>query len=149
MLIYLDLCCFNRPFDDQGQLVVRLQTEAKLHVQQAIQHGDMSLAWSAMMDLENNTNPDYDRRTAISRWKAVASVDVDTSPDVETVAEELVRVSIKPMDALHVASAIKAGAVWFLTTDKGLLRKLKNDQRIQVADPVDFIRATLEGRNEN
>lgn len=25
---------------------------------------------------ENSTNPDYDRRTAISRWKAVASVDV-------------------------------------------------------------------------
>lgn len=149
MLIYLDLCCFNRPFDDQGQLVVRLQTEAKLHVQQAIQHGDMSLAWSAMMDLENSTNPDYDRRTAISGWKAAASVDVDTSPDVETVAEELVRVSIKPMDALHVASAIKAGAAWFLTTDKALLRKMKNDQRIQVADPVDFIRAVLESRNEN
>ncbi len=50
------------------------------------------------------------------------------------------------MDALHVASAIKAGAVWLLTTDKALLRKMKNDQRIQVADPVDFIPATLEGR---
>lgn len=33
MLIYLDICCFNRPFDDQSDLIVRLQTEAKLHVQ--------------------------------------------------------------------------------------------------------------------
>jgi hypothetical protein len=37
--IYLDICCFNRPFDDQTQLLVRLQTEAKLAVQDAIRTG--------------------------------------------------------------------------------------------------------------
>jgi len=26
MRIYLDTCCFNRPFDDQTQLAVRLET---------------------------------------------------------------------------------------------------------------------------
>lgn len=48
------------------------------------------------------------------------------------------------MDALHVASALAAGATWLLTTDTGLLGKMKGDTRIQVADPVDFIRATRE-----
>jgi hypothetical protein len=62
MLIYLDLCCFNRPFDDQGQLIVRLQTEAKLHVQAMIQNGVLKLAWSAIIDLENAANPDRERR---------------------------------------------------------------------------------------
>ena len=36
MRIYLDNCCFNRPFDDQGQTRVRLETEAKLCIQENI-----------------------------------------------------------------------------------------------------------------
>ncbi len=33
MLIYLDNCCFNRPFDDQKQIRIRIETEAKLYIQ--------------------------------------------------------------------------------------------------------------------
>lgn len=51
---------------------------------------------------------------------------------------------IKPMDALHVASAIEAGATWFLTTDHVLLRKMKSESRLSVVDPVDFIRMLQE-----
>ncbi len=28
MKLYLDICCFNRPYDDQTQARVRLETEA-------------------------------------------------------------------------------------------------------------------------
>ncbi len=149
MLIYLDTCCLNRPFDDQNQLVIRLQTEAKLHIQHAIRQGELSLVWSAAMDLENEANPDVDRRDAIAGWKPVASMDVDLLPEVESTAEELARNGMKPMDALHVASALSAKAAWLLTTDRGLLGKMKGDPRIQVADPVDFVRATHEGGHEN
>lgn len=149
MLIYLDLCCLNRPFDDQNQLVVRLQTEAKLHIQHQIRQGSFSLVWSAAMDLENDANPDIDRRNAIAAWKAVASVDVELLPEMEVAAEELARMGIKPMDALHVASALSAKAAWLLTTDRGLLGKMKDDPRIRVADPVDFVRAIQEAGNEN
>ena len=33
MRVYLDNCCFARPFDDQLSVVIRLETDAKLHVQ--------------------------------------------------------------------------------------------------------------------
>ena len=33
MRVYLDNCCYNRPFDDQAQLRIRLETEAKLEIQ--------------------------------------------------------------------------------------------------------------------
>jgi hypothetical protein len=36
MRIYLDNCCFNRPFDDQSQTRVRLEAEAKLEIQRRI-----------------------------------------------------------------------------------------------------------------
>ena len=53
------------------------------------------------------------------------------------------------MDALHVASAIVAGAAYFLTTDKVLLRKLTGGRRIRVVDPVDFIRQVIGDNDEN
>jgi hypothetical protein len=34
--IYLDMCSYNRPFDDQEQMKVRLETEAKLYIQACI-----------------------------------------------------------------------------------------------------------------
>ena len=142
MKLYLDLCCFNRPFDDQSQLLVRLQTEAKLAVQESIRSRNHTLIWSAILDLENADNPDMERKTAIAASKSLAEVDVVTTVTVENHATILAGEGLKAMDALHIASAIEAGANCFLTTDKQILRKMKSDSRIQVLDPVDFIRQT-------
>jgi predicted nucleic acid-binding protein len=147
--IYLDMCCFNRPFDNQTQLLVRLQTEAKLFVQDTIRAGDHTLVWSAVLDLENAVNPESVRRDAIQAWKPLASVHVDMTPEVEALAEELAANGVKPMDALHVASAINADAEWFLTTDHGLLRKTKHEDRVKVVDPVDFVRFVQDRDYEN
>jgi predicted nucleic acid-binding protein len=144
--IYLDMCCFNRPFDDQTQLLIRLQTEAKLFVQDAVRAGEHTLVWSAILDLENAVNPEPLRRDAIQAWKPLASVHIDMTPQVEALAEELAAKGVKAMDALHVASAISADAEWFLTTDHRLLRKTKHEDRVKVLDPVDFVRF-VQGRD--
>ncbi|MDP2834380.1 MAG: PIN domain protein [Pseudomonadota bacterium] len=146
MLIYLDICCFNRPFDSQGDLLVRLQTEAKLHVQEKIRLGKIGLAWSAVLDLENEANPDRERYLAIADWKALASVDVEMTSMIEGMADSFAQVGVKAMDALHVASAIASGAGWLLTTDKHLLKKLKDEASIKVLDPVDFVRVLQESQ---
>ena len=54
MRIYLDVCAFNRPFDDQKHIRVRLEAEAKLFVQQMISCGKVELVWSYILDLEND-----------------------------------------------------------------------------------------------
>ena len=46
MKIYLDNCCFNRPFDDQSQLRILLEAEAKLRIQENIRSGTFELVWS-------------------------------------------------------------------------------------------------------
>jgi len=61
MLVYLDNCCFNRPFDDQSKIRILLETEAKLAVQELIRSGTLQLAWCYMMDFENDANPFEDR----------------------------------------------------------------------------------------
>lgn len=149
MLVYLDISCFNRPFDDQSDLIVRLQTEAKLYVQDMIRSGALSLAWSAIMDVENAANPDINRKVAVGDWQKLGLVDISISQRVESIADELAQIGVKPMDALHVVSAIEAEAEYFLTTDKALLRKMAQHDSLRVVDPVDFIRAQKELENED
>ena len=149
MLIYLDICCFNRPFDDQSDLIVRLQTEAKLYVQDMIRGGSLTLIWSAIMDIENAANPDINRKVAIGDWQKIRFVDVPVSKRVESMADKLALGGVKPMDALHVACAIEAQAEYFLTTDKALLRKMAKNDSPRVIDPVDFIRVLKDTKNED
>ncbi len=46
MKIYLDNCTFNRPFDDQSYIRIRIESEAKLYVQEKIKDGELELVWS-------------------------------------------------------------------------------------------------------
>jgi len=46
MRLYLDNCMFNRPFDDQSNIKILLETEAKLKIQENIRLGIHELAWS-------------------------------------------------------------------------------------------------------
>lgn len=45
MKIYLDNCCYNRPYDDQSQLRISLETQAKLYIQEnAVEYIDIDKA---------------------------------------------------------------------------------------------------------
>ena len=101
------------------------------------------------MDIENSANPDLNRKVAIADWQQLGVVDVTVSERVEEVAGTLSRIGVKPMDALHVASAIEAHAEYFLTTDKALLRKMAKHDSIRVVDPVDFVRELKDGNDED
>lgn len=149
MRIYLDICCFNRPFDDQSDLIVRLQTEAKLHVQEMIRQGALDLVWSAIIDMKNSANPDLNRKVAIADWQQIGVVDVSVNEPVKQTAETLSQIGVKPMDALHVACAIEAGVKYFLTTDNALLRKMEKHGGIRVVDPVDFVRGLKDKNDED
>lgn len=67
--IYLDNCCFNRPFDNQSSIRVKLETDAKLYVQWMIKKGELELGWSYMIDFENEANPFVERRNTIEKSK--------------------------------------------------------------------------------
>jgi hypothetical protein len=43
MIVYLDNCVFNRPFDRQDMLSVQLETAAKLFVQDYVRQGKINL----------------------------------------------------------------------------------------------------------
>ena len=142
MRIYLDNCCLNRPFDSQGQVRIRLETEAKLRIQERIVAGELELVWSYILDFENAQNPFEERQAAISSWRARAVVDIVESPDLVQTARALVALGIRSKDALHVACAVAAGCEYFVTTDDLLLKRLSGYTRVVSIDPTAFVRST-------
>ena len=136
--IYLDNCCFNRPYDDQTYLFVQLETEAKLFVQQAILQEIFELVWSYMLDYENAANPYQNRKQAISKWKKLAVLDINASDTIVNCGKEIMQKGIKKKDALHIACAMEAECDYFLSTDKKLLKATFD--KIKEINPIDFIK---------
>ena len=147
MKIYLDICMFNRPFDDQNQIRIRLEAEAKLYIQAQIKNGSLALVWSYILDLENQQNPYEERKNIIRNWKVNASVDIEETESILNKAELIAGMGLKAKDALHVASAIEGGATYFLTTDDRIIRKLTDFTQIHVMNPIDFIKVLDNGDN--
>ena len=137
---YLDNCCFNRPYDDQGQLKIELETKAKLFIQDLVLDGRIKLVWSYMLDYENSKNLFPEKRNAIQRWKSLATLDTDETPDILKTAA-LHEKFLSSADSLHLACAIHMRCDYFMTVDKGILRHASalNDS-IQICDPVTFLR---------
>ena len=138
MRIYLDNCCYNRPFDDQTQLKVLLESLAKLAIQQKMREGELEYVWSTVLDFEIGKSKFIDRAMQILPWAngAVARVFVDDA--IRQRAKCFESAGVKPADALHVACAESAGCDWFFTTDNGLIKKARAYTSMRVANPVEF-----------
>ncbi len=106
MKIYLDNCCFNRPFDDQSQLRIKIETEAKLKIQEDVREKRVQLVWSYILDYENNKNPFVERKNQISGWKKYTSEDIQENSEIIKTANLLHKKGLRKMDSLHVACAI-------------------------------------------
>lgn len=63
--IYLDVNIYNRPFDDQSQVRIRLETIAIFSIMQKIKSKELSLIWSFIIDYENSLNPYDDIRQEV------------------------------------------------------------------------------------
>ena len=140
MRIYLDVCSFNRPFDDQSQLRVRLEAEAKLRIQEEIRAREIELVWSYILDYENGKNPYAERKMRISGWSDYAQIDVQESDQLLARAGTLHQLGVPKIDALHIACAVDAKFEYFITTDDRILGCKDRVTEITIADPILFVK---------
>ena len=111
-----------------------------MYIQKLIIEGELELIWSYILDYENSQNPFEERRYSIIKWKHIAAKDIEENEDILKKAEKLYLISLRRMDALHVACAIYAGCGYFITTDSGILRKAEQVKEIAIIDPINFIK---------
>jgi len=121
--VYLDNCTYNRPFDDQTLIKIALETEAKKHIQRLITEKAVDLVYSYINRMENDDNPFATRKNSINEFfrKAIVYIDSEYAETIEERAFGIMRLGIKPRDALHIACAAEGSCDYFITTDKPLL----------------------------
>ena len=125
MKIYLDNCCYNRPYDDQSQLRISLETQAKLYIQDLIRQQKLDLVSSYVLWYENSQNPFEIRKRAISEFiqkNTIEYIDIDKAEEIKCKADDIMKTGVKTKDAYHVACAIYANCDYFFTTDDRLLK---------------------------
>ncbi|MDR0866893.1 MAG: PIN domain protein [Planctomycetota bacterium] len=141
MRVYLDNCCFNRPFDEQANPRVVFETEAKLLVQQQILRGNYELAWSYVLDYEIERSPFAQRQARIRSWKNRATISCQQEDGILTMAEKFRRRRIKIADSLHIACAVFMRCDYLLTTDRQMLNKPVTE--IAVVNPINFVQREI------
>lgn len=131
---------YNRPFDDQSQVRIRLETIAIFSILQKIKNKELTLLWSFMIDYENSLNPYEDVRQEIEMAASLAGESVTPDESVLTAAKEFESKGIKPRDSIHLACALKGKAEYFLTCDDKLIRRATTlDINIKIINPLRFI----------
>jgi hypothetical protein len=141
--VYLDVCCLNRPFDDQSQPRVRLEAEAVLYILAACDAKQWEWVGSEAIVLEISQTPDPERRRRVQVLASRAHRRVVVGQFELARAEQLERMRFPGFDALHLACAESGGVMVFLTTDDKLLRKAAaraKELQVQVKNPLTWLR---------
>ena len=146
MKVYLDTSVYNRPFDDQTQPRICLETLAFVVILQMAEAGNVELVSSSVVAYENSRNPFPARRQGVSGCLKLATHVQSVDAEIRKRATILEEEGLKAIDALHVACAEKAGSEYFLTCDDQLMRRYQGT--MSVTNPMEFaLRVTGESPN--
>ena len=140
--IYLDASALNRPFDDQRLSRNRLEAAAVLAILEWVETGKIALISSAALVYENMMSPLIDRREYVTTYLALATSFVAADPALLRRATEFEAQGMRPLDALHLASAEGGRAGSFVTCDDRILkgaRRGKLGARLAIGTPIEFV----------
>ena len=137
MRIYPDICMLCRPFDDQSQPRIWLETHALCVILDLVETGQLEMVRSPIHDLENSRNSLETRRLWVELCLKHASRKVELTPGIKQRASDLETIGIKPIDALHAAAAEAAACTHLLTCDDRFRKRYTG--ALNILNPADFV----------
>ncbi|MEM7773659.1 MAG: PIN domain-containing protein [Cyanobacteria bacterium P01_A01_bin.37] len=136
--IYLDTSAYNRPFDDQTQPKIFLESQAVIIILQMIEANVIELVSSSVLEYENSRNPYPMKQEVMNRYLQLTEFQQEVDEAIRDRAEELQHNGLKAIDALHVSCAEAASSNYLITCDKRLINRCSG-LTIHVINPVDFV----------
>jgi predicted nucleic acid-binding protein len=139
--IYLDMCSIQRPLDTKTQPRIAVEAEAILGVLALFEAGQVELMSSDTLLFELGRNPHPVRKEYALKVLAKATVFVPTDNEVVERTRRFEGEGMKPLDALHLASAVIAKADYFCTCDDRFLKRAKEVDagQTKVVSPLELI----------
>ena len=126
MRIYLDCCSIQRPFDEKSQPRIAVEAEAVLVILTMCESNQLTLISSEALQFEIGRIPDQGRKEEALAILKIANETVVLTPELEVLARRLQASGMKPLDALHLASASISKADFICTCDDKFLKKARN-----------------------
>jgi len=139
--LYLDMCVYNRPFDDQSQPRITLETQIFIMMLLMISQGGFELVNSFALEYENSRNPNIESMLKISDLLGYSTDYISYDEGILDRTQEFEKYGLMGMDAVHIACAEKARADFFVTCDDNLIKKLERIDNIGVLyyNVIDFV----------
>ena len=143
--LYLDMNVYKRPFDDQRQMRIRLETVAITMIFALIDDGQLSARWSFILAYENSRDPVPERREFVHYLSRCCETTIAPNESIRKLARQLSEThQVRGRDALHLASAEISGCDFLVTCDDRLVRQGERlrEQRVltvHLINPVDFV----------
>ncbi|TXH70789.1 MAG: PIN domain-containing protein [Thiothrix sp.] len=146
MKIYLDVCCLNRPFDDQSQMRIHLEAEAVLAIIRQVEFGAWSWISSDAVAYEIYKTPNEERQERLWQVEQKATERLELTDEVFQQADTLQQLGFTEYDALHLAFAIHAKVDVMLSTDDKLVKRAHANSAslpIKVANPLAWLQEVI------
>ena len=144
MKIYLDNCCLNRPFDDQSNLRIRLESEAIKVILLLCEQHQWDLMSSEIIEFEIANTPDEGRRKKLEAINGLASSVIEINDKISSRAKEFEKIGLQAFDAMHLACSENKADVLLTADDKFIKRALKiEDLKIKVINPLKWLEEVL------
>lgn len=152
MRLYLDTCCFNRPFDERNNMQSYLEREAVLSILElALSNSDVEIVASEALDIEIHGIKDEHRREAVKALVSYSQsryVEIDDS-SISRSREIMALSKIRMFDTLHLALA-EGNADFLITVDKRLIKMASRlNLKCAIKNPIDFLQGVFSGEYDN
>jgi predicted nucleic acid-binding protein len=138
MRIYLDSCCYSRPFDSHNQERIRREAEAVLAI---IESTHVKVACAPLF-WETAAIADGGKRMRVNSLLSLARhEEVDVTAFIARVPQ-IAGLGFRAMDSAQIACAELVAADWFLSTDDRLLRRAERaaaSLKVAVANPAAWV----------
>jgi predicted nucleic acid-binding protein len=146
MNIYLDTCCYGRPYDDPAQVKIAVETAAIKGIIDICRVAGHCIVGSTAVDYElgniSNAKKRDDIETFFNRTKNTYYV---ITADIDIRAQALQTDGLGRLDSYHLAIAEAAGVDVLLTTDEPFVRicARKNLSSVRVINPLNFLQEVI------
>lgn len=140
MKIYLDVCCLCRPFDDQRDPRIKLESTAVQEILRLCTDTCILISSEAIIE-EISAIPDNTKRLRVEKVLSLAKKEIVLDDAIVARMYELIKMGATAMDSLHIACAEHAGAL-LLTTDDDLIAFYKSCSciHIPIENPVIWLK---------
>ncbi|MHA1521882.1 MAG: PIN domain-containing protein [Promethearchaeota archaeon] len=132
----------NRPFDDQTNDKIRLESEAILSIFAQIETKSWNLLGSDIIDLEIGKIPDQEKKEKVLSLLQSETIHIELNEKIISRASVIEGFGISPFDALHISSSESVNANVFLTTDNNIIKKYQINEsqfKISIKNPINWL----------